>query len=98
MALDMPVSQTVLLSRHSSPITEFWGCGNCPKDINPAQWNWIINYWGSARFKDRANEIYKKVEDLKSIKGRNQDAILAACLYIAFRQDDRPHTVKGTQL
>lgn len=45
--------------------------------------------------KDRANEIYKKVEDLKSIKGRNQDAILAACLYIACRQEDRPRTVKG---
>jgi hypothetical protein len=46
--------------------------------------------------KDRANEIYKKVEDLKSIRGRNQDAILAACLYIACRQEDRPRTVKGT--
>ncbi|KAG6526308.1 hypothetical protein ZIOFF_016291 [Zingiber officinale] len=45
-------------------------------------------------FKDRANEIYKKVEDLKSVKGRNQDAILAACLYIACRQEDKPRTVK----
>ncbi|MCO5599491.1 hypothetical protein L7F22_053595 [Adiantum nelumboides] len=44
--------------------------------------------------KDRANEIYKKVEDLKSIRGRNQDAILAACLYIACRQEDKPRTVK----
>ncbi|KAG6500672.1 hypothetical protein ZIOFF_040522 [Zingiber officinale] len=44
--------------------------------------------------KDRANEIYKKIEDLKSIRGRNQDAILAACLYIACRQEDRPRTVK----
>ncbi|KAG6496755.1 hypothetical protein ZIOFF_044627 [Zingiber officinale] len=43
---------------------------------------------------DRANEIYKKIEDLKSIRGRNQDAILAACLYIACRQEDRPRTVK----
>jgi transcription initiation factor TFIIB len=50
----------------------------------------------SLLFKDRANEIYKKVEDLKSIRGRNQDAILAACLYIACRQEDRPRTVKGT--
>ncbi|KAG8050439.1 hypothetical protein GUJ93_ZPchr0009g1343 [Zizania palustris] len=47
-----------------------------------------------ATIKDRANEIYKKVEDLKSIRGRNQDAILAACLYIACRQEDRPRTVK----
>ncbi|MQL91497.1 hypothetical protein Taro_024112 [Colocasia esculenta] len=44
--------------------------------------------------KDRANELYKKVEDLKSVRGRNQDAILAACLYIACRQEDRPRTVK----
>ncbi|KAK8958793.1 Lipid phosphate phosphatase 2 [Platanthera guangdongensis] len=24
---------------------------NCPKDIDPSHWNWIISYWGSARFK-----------------------------------------------
>jgi transcription initiation factor TFIIIB Brf1 subunit/transcription initiation factor TFIIB len=47
--------------------------------------------------KDRANEIYKKVEDLKSIRGRSQDAILAACLYIACRQEDRPRTFKGIE-
>ena len=45
--------------------------------------------------KDRANEIYKKVEDQKSSRGRNQDALLAACLYIACRQEDKPRTVKG---
>ncbi|KAJ7531038.1 hypothetical protein O6H91_14G029900 [Diphasiastrum complanatum] len=44
--------------------------------------------------KDRADEIYKKVEDLKSIRGRSQDAILAACLYIACRQEDKPRTFK----
>ncbi|XP_057535236.1 transcription initiation factor IIB-2 [Amaranthus tricolor] len=44
--------------------------------------------------KDRASEIYKKVEDQKSSRGRNQDAILAACLYIACRQEDKPRTVK----
>ncbi|KAG9441883.1 hypothetical protein H6P81_017737 [Aristolochia fimbriata] len=47
-----------------------------------------------ATIKDRANEIYKRVEDMKSIRGRNQDAILAACLYIACRQEDKPRTVK----
>ena len=46
-------------------------------------------------FQDRANEIYKKVEDQKPLRGRNQDAILAACLYIACRQEDKPRTVKG---
>ncbi|KAF2311369.1 hypothetical protein GH714_022108 [Hevea brasiliensis] len=44
--------------------------------------------------KDRANEIYKKVEGQKPLKGRNQDAILAACLYIACRQENKPRTVK----
>ncbi|EFJ38725.1 hypothetical protein SELMODRAFT_266576 [Selaginella moellendorffii] len=44
--------------------------------------------------KDRADEIYKKVEDMKSIRGRSQDAILAACLYIACRQEDKPRTFK----
>ncbi|KAL2318467.1 hypothetical protein Fmac_032343 [Flemingia macrophylla] len=38
-----------------------------------------------ATIKDRANEIYKRVEDQKSSRGRNQDALLAACLYIACR-------------
>ncbi|OAY77853.1 transcription initiation factor IIB-like [Ananas comosus] len=47
-----------------------------------------------ATIKDRANEIYKKVEDHKSSRGRNQDAIFAACLYIACRQEDKPRTIK----
>lgn len=47
-----------------------------------------------ATIKDRANEIYKKVEDQKPLRGRNQDAIVAACLYIACRQEDKPRTVK----
>lgn len=47
-----------------------------------------------ATIKDRASELYKKVEDLKSTKGRNQDAVIAACLYIACRQEDKPRTVK----
>ncbi|KEH33477.1 transcription initiation factor IIB-2 [Medicago truncatula] len=44
--------------------------------------------------KDRANEIYKRVEDQKSSKGRNQEALLAACVYIACRQEDKPRTIK----
>ncbi|XP_019442470.1 PREDICTED: transcription initiation factor IIB-like [Lupinus angustifolius] len=47
-----------------------------------------------ATIKDRANEIYKRVEDQKSSRGRNQDALLAACLYIACRQEDKARTVK----
>jgi hypothetical protein len=61
--------------------------------------NVSFSFSGDAFFiilKDRANEIYKKVEDQKSSRGRNQDALLAACLYIACRQEDKPRTVKGT--
>ncbi|GKB46933.1 transcription initiation factor IIB-2 [Tanacetum coccineum] len=48
-----------------------------------------------ATIKDRANEIFKKVEDQKkSSRGRKQDATLAACLYIACRQEDKPRTLK----
>ncbi|KAI8524166.1 hypothetical protein RHMOL_Rhmol13G0128700 [Rhododendron molle] len=48
------------------------------------------------RFNDRANEIYLKVEDKKNlVRGRNQDVILVACLFIACWQEDKPHTVKG---
>ncbi|CAL1391066.1 unnamed protein product [Linum trigynum] len=47
-----------------------------------------------ATIKDRANEIYKKVEDQNHLRGRNHDAILAACIYIACRQEDKPRTVK----
>nr|GEW02786.1 transcription initiation factor IIB-2 [Tanacetum cinerariifolium] len=48
-----------------------------------------------ATIKDHANKIFKKVEDQKkSSRGRNQDATLAACLYIACRQEDKPPTVK----
>lgn len=54
-----------------------------------------IGFW-LLFLKDRANEIYKKVEDQKPLKGRNQDAILAACLYIACRQENKARTVKGT--
>uniref|UniRef100_A0A453LFM6 Cyclin-like domain-containing protein n=1 Tax=Aegilops tauschii subsp. strangulata TaxID=200361 RepID=A0A453LFM6_AEGTS len=59
----------------------------------PSQ-TWLTGWVLWLLLRDRANEIYKKVEDLKSIRGRNQDAILAACLYIACRQEDRPRTVK----
>ncbi|GKC24539.1 transcription initiation factor IIB-2 [Tanacetum coccineum] len=48
-----------------------------------------------ATIKDHANEIFKKVEDQKkSSRGKNQDATLAACLYIACCQEDKPRTVK----
>ncbi|KAH7863244.1 hypothetical protein Vadar_015215 [Vaccinium darrowii] len=47
-----------------------------------------------ATIKYRANEIYQKVEGKKSSRGRNQDVILAACLFIACRQEDKPRSLK----
>nr|XP_024394175.1 transcription initiation factor IIB-like isoform X2 [Physcomitrium patens] len=44
--------------------------------------------------KDRANEIYKNVVDLKLTRNRSHEAILASCLYIACRQEDKPRTFK----
>ncbi|KAJ4803877.1 Transcription initiation factor IIB [Rhynchospora pubera] len=43
--------------------------------------------------KDRANELYKRLDE-KSAKSRNQDAIFAACIYIACRQENAPRTIK----
>ncbi|CAH9100643.1 unnamed protein product [Cuscuta europaea] len=44
--------------------------------------------------KDRASEIYKRLEDQKCTRGRNLDALVAACIYIACRQESKPRTVK----
>ncbi|KAG8378745.1 hypothetical protein BUALT_Bualt07G0017100 [Buddleja alternifolia] len=44
--------------------------------------------------KDRVSEIYKRLEDQKCTRGRNLEAIVAACIYIACRQEGKPHTVK----
>lgn len=74
----------VSLARHVSfIITWLYLCG-------------VLHSFVDIGLKDRANEIYKRVEDQKSSRGRNQDALLAACLYIACRQEDKPRTVKGT--
>ncbi|KAI3849305.1 hypothetical protein MKX03_021028 [Papaver bracteatum] len=44
--------------------------------------------------KDLANEIYKKMEDAKSSKGKNKNAMLAACLYIACEKLKNPRRMK----
>ncbi|KAL8493960.1 hypothetical protein ACS0TY_024945 [Phlomoides rotata] len=44
--------------------------------------------------KDRASEIYKRLEDQKCTRGRNLEALVAACIYIACRQESKPRTVK----
>ena len=43
---------------------------------------------------DRANQLFKMVSDGKNLKGRSNDAIAAACLYIACRQEGVPRTFK----
>ncbi|CAI9782808.1 unnamed protein product [Fraxinus pennsylvanica] len=44
--------------------------------------------------KDRASEIYKRLEDQKCTRGRNLEALVAGCIYIACRQEGKPRTVK----
>jgi len=43
---------------------------------------------------DRANKLFKTVHDGKNLKGRSNDAIAAACMYIACRQEGVPRTFK----
>ncbi|XP_047134637.1 transcription initiation factor IIB isoform X1 [Hydra vulgaris] len=43
---------------------------------------------------DRSNQLFKQVHDQKSLKGRSNDAIASACLYIACRQEGVPRTFK----
>ncbi|XP_013410080.1 transcription initiation factor IIB-like [Lingula anatina] len=43
---------------------------------------------------DRANTLFKQVHDSKSLKGKSNDAISSACLYIACRQEGVPRTFK----
>ena len=45
--------------------------------------------------KDRADALFKQVHVSKTLKGRSNDAIGSACLYIACRQEGVPRTFKG---
>ncbi|XP_022873471.1 transcription initiation factor IIB-2-like, partial [Olea europaea var. sylvestris] len=49
---------------------------------------------GAIYMKDRASEIYKRLEDQKCTRGRNLEALVAGCIYIACRQEGKPRTVK----
>ncbi|XVE68282.1 hypothetical protein DITRI_Ditri09bG0055200 [Diplodiscus trichospermus] len=48
----------------------------------------------STEIKDRAGEIYNKVDVLKTCKGRSMNSILAACLFIACREIRLSRTLK----
>ncbi|XP_018027884.1 transcription initiation factor IIB-like [Hyalella azteca] len=43
---------------------------------------------------DRANALFKDVHTTRALRGRSNDAIASACLYIACRQDGVPRTFK----
>lgn len=43
---------------------------------------------------ERTNTLFKQVHDSKTLKGRSNDAIASACLYIACRQEGVPRTFK----
>lgn len=43
---------------------------------------------------DRANQLFKQVHNQRSLRGRSNDAIASACLYIACRQEGVPRTFK----
>lgn len=43
---------------------------------------------------DRAHYIFKNVEEKKLLKGKNIEGIVAACIYIACRQEECPRTFK----
>ena len=47
-----------------------------------------------ARTVDKAKANFKEVYESRSLKGRSNDAIAAACLYIACRQEAVPRTFK----
>jgi len=43
---------------------------------------------------DRAEELYKRVDESKELKGRKTDALLTACVFIACRQAGNVRTIK----
>ncbi|MQL72738.1 hypothetical protein Taro_005072 [Colocasia esculenta] len=45
----------------------------------------------------RAQEIYKNLKDRKSIVGKPQTAVLAACLFVACRLEHAPRTVNAAK-
>ncbi|XP_034208392.1 transcription initiation factor IIB-like [Prunus dulcis] len=44
--------------------------------------------------RDHAKELYKKADDRKFCRGRNCDAIMAACLFLACQEKGLPRTLK----
>ena len=55
-----------------------------------------MNFPGS--LVDRAKVNFKEAYESRQLKGRSNDAIAAACLYIACRQEGVPRTFKVKEL
>ncbi|CAB4305246.1 unnamed protein product [Prunus armeniaca] len=47
-----------------------------------------------ATIRDHAKELYKKADNRKFCRGRNCDAIMAACLFLACQEKGFPRTLK----
>ncbi|RKO83111.1 cyclin-like protein, partial [Blyttiomyces helicus] len=43
---------------------------------------------------DSAKQMYKRVDDEKTVKGKNVESVMAACIYIACRQQNSTRTFK----
>ncbi|KAM0748972.1 transcription initiation factor IIB [Meredithblackwellia eburnea MCA 4105] len=43
---------------------------------------------------DTAKQLFKRVDEEKLLKGKNQDAVIAACIFVACRQGRVPRTFK----
>ncbi|ELA46418.1 hypothetical protein VCUG_02096 [Vavraia culicis subsp. floridensis] len=48
----------------------------------------------SKTISDRAKLIFKRVDEKKILKGKNLEGVVAACIYIACRQEQSPRTFK----
>ncbi|VEL12311.1 unnamed protein product [Protopolystoma xenopodis] len=44
---------------------------------------------------DHANRLFKQVYETRHLRGRSNDAVSTACLYMACRQEGVPRTFKG---
>eukprot|EP01080_Neovahlkampfia_damariscottae_P012833 gene12833-7183_t len=46
------------------------------------------------KFKTKSQEVYKQMEEAKSVRGRNSEALIAACIYTALRLEKSARTLK----
>ncbi|KFD53277.1 hypothetical protein M514_05758 [Trichuris suis] len=90
----------------SGPSGDDSGLGNLQrKQMSAGQDRQLIQAFGIIRemaerihlpksIQDQANVLFKQVLDTKQLKGKNSEAVAAACLYIACRKEGVPRTFK----